>query len=48
MKTAVEKVCWRMVKSQGKVIEKSGDFEIENEWQPMSGKLIQPHLAERG
>ena len=32
---AIEKV-WKMAKSQGKVIEKSGNFEIhvENEWQP--------------
>ena len=30
---AVENV-WKMVKSQGKVRKKSGNFEIENEWQP--------------
>ena len=29
----VEKV-WKMVKSQGKNMEKSGNIEIENEWQP--------------
>ena len=29
----MENVC-KMVKSQGKVRKKSGNFEIENEWQP--------------
>ena len=33
LRTAAKKV-WKMVKSQGKVMEKSGNFEIENEWQP--------------
>ena len=30
---AVENV-WKMVRSQAKVRKKSGNFEIENEWQP--------------
>ena len=25
---------WKMVQSRGKVRKKSGNFEIENEWQP--------------
>ena len=37
-RAAVENV-WKMVKSHGKVIEKSGNFEIENEWQPCQTML---------
>ena len=33
MRLAFEKV-WKIVKCLGKVIKKSGNFEIENEWQP--------------
>ena len=33
LRRAVKKV-WKMVKSQGKAMQKSGNFEIENEWQP--------------
>ena len=28
------KKVWKIVKSQGKVMEKSGNFEIVNDWQP--------------
>ena len=28
------KTVWKMVESQGKVIEKSGNFEKDIEWQP--------------
>ena len=34
---AVENV-WEMVKSQGKVRKKSGNFAVENEWQPYIDK----------
>ena len=33
LRVAVEKI-WKMVKNQGKVMEKSWNFETENKWQP--------------
>ena len=33
LRTVIEKI-WKMVKCQGKIVEKSGNFEKENEWQP--------------
>ena len=29
---------WKMVESQGKVSEKSGNFEMDIEWQPCNRK----------
>ena len=30
----MDKRIWKTVKSQGKVMEKSGNFKTNNEWQP--------------
>ena len=32
---------WKTVKTQGKVMEKSGNFDIENEWQSCYSLMIQ-------
>ena len=29
-----DKRIWKTVKNRGKVMEKSGNFDIKNEWQP--------------
>ena len=32
---------WKTVKSQGKIREKSGNFEVDDKWQPCT--LVKPH-----
>ena len=35
---------WKKVESQGKVSEKSGNFDMDNEWQPCNLGLTQPPI----